>query len=1306
MRRTIILLAFALASPVAAETIRLPVVFDDAAGCRVTARRAELLGRVPTSGPDGTVVIDGRNPTRFSRDPRQVERTEDGLLNSEFLRYDFHVQEPGTYTVFVRAALPPGRSRFVEVLDGRRYAGPSDEENTGESVLTKWIERPKVRLSTGLHRLSLASAGYQMPGIEAIVLASEGDAADAVRRGLSQFSRHTGQEARSIEGSAAKMGLSPSHEAEKTVRDNVREQSSFHEIYSVEVQTLPLDIPGLRSVKALHGLPDGATLQWSLPDSDQRHPMPGDGLPVTGPVRFHLTLDAAHPAAGPLSAEVEIEPGAVLRLEQGGKELWLDARTGDFLMLYDRKNDRLLAGASGPQPLAAVQFKRAGEALWTEMGPERTAVLKPKEQYALGPWHLETVSETEQRIEPEFVRLHDGAAEISHVFTAEGLGRARVTQRIAPAGEDRAATAVWNLDVTVEVLDGPADVVGVVYPRLPAVRIGECGLDDVQLRMMSFGHRAVQPGRSALHDASYCGRVVMNWTQVYDEEASLYLGIHDPRGTTTVHGSEPGGPEGETVGLSTRRLDEIRPGESATWSVRLAAGSGGWHQGARLYGDWLTSVHGPADYPDWLRTSPGWLDLNVQNYGAGFRFDQLPGWLTRAKAIGFDWVQVWGQFSYEFGTCCSAWYGPSPLYGGAEGWQQATVEIKRREGRIGGYFIYDRFDKLPVWLGTFLGRFTKDDYPDDVPWDTAEFQHEVAAVTDPSGKVPPLEPTGEDLTQYKAAVAENRALAERGERASAVQWWQTAYLPDPKWRAYLTHWVADQYAGRWGANTAYIDVLGTGNATIDYDPRRGNNGDGSWGIARKWLAKEVLDRARAHDPQFGLTMEGLGDLPGLYAAAMCSGVYRGDRNVVRYTFPDRVLIHGMANSGGHGTGGPWERYLATFREGMRWDIVGQPNSLPVSLLNLTRPFLPELYQARFLDTEGLQTSDPRIEARRFDATETALRCHIITLTNAERVSGELRLVDKELRAAGTILGLTLDGRLLKVQTAQGDCPNFRGTEPVEPSMAGSAAKMGLSPSSHLALPIDPDLLAAVLLIPQAGDDRAPAWPVLWADWSEGNGPLKLFVFNLADRPRDVAVDLHCIGYTEPYGERLPEAGRMRQRQEVSIAAREAAVIPIHSPEAAVEAWRKWTTRWSVALPAHEHQREQLLTPLLLDPTFDLPETEQHEAPFGRAVELGPTTEGYQHRRLDVWLLPGRRYRIAFQSKRTGFQADVRGSLLRLTRRDGSLEDHRWALDPKRPNEWQELGGEFTTPADLTGASLYLYNVRSPDTAWFGDIRLE
>lgn len=1236
MHRLSTLCLFLLSCPAAAETIRIPLILEDTAGCRVTARRAERLSRVPTANLQGCIVIDGRQPTRWSRDAEDLERTESGLLNSSFLRYDFHVPEAGRYAVYVRITAPPGPSRFVEILDGRQYTGPHQEDNPGAQSAAKWVARPKVSLSAGLHRLSLAASGYRAPHIEAIVLAAES-------------------------------ALPPEGEAP---------QAAFHDTGPCQVRTAPVHLPGDFRVMAVHGLPPGLPVVFSREGSDEPQPVSGGGdLAADRPIRFHFTLDESQPAVGPLSVEVEA-PG-VVRLAGSGTELLFDRSTGDFLMLYDPTSDRLLAGGGEPRPMLAVQFKKAGQAQWTQVGPDRTLVLKQKQTYSLGQWHLETVSETPRRNDPEAVLVGENTLEIRHVFAADGLGRARATQRISPE-----PGGVWRLAVAVESLEGPADVVGVVYPQLPAVRIGESGLDDVQLRMMSFGHRAVQPGREPLHDASYCGRVVMNWTQVYDGEASLYLGAHDPAGTTTVHGSERSGPDGESVGLSLRRMDEIRPGEKAIWETRLAVGGGSWHQGARLYGDWFTSVHGPADYPQWLRESPGWLDLQAENYGADFRFDQVADWLTQAKAVGMDWVQVWGQFAYDYGPCCSAWYGPSPLYGGVEGWKRAAAEIRRRSGHVGGYFIYDRFDRLPVWLGSFLGHFDKTNYGDDVPWDTAEFQHAIAAVTDPAGVLPPPQPTDVQIEKYRAEVAEHRKLYAEGQRAAPVQWWETAYLPDPQWRDYLASWIGDRYAGQWGANTCYIDVLGTGNATIDYDPRRENNGDGSWGMGRKLLAEDVLKRAKRHDPQFGLTMEGLGDLPGLYAAAMCSGVYRSHRNVVRYAFPDRILIHGMANAGGHGTGGPLSRYLTTFREAMRWDIVGRPTSLPATLLNLTRSFLPELYQARFLDVEGLQIADPRIEARRFEATQTALGCHVITLSNPDRVTGEVLLTDPALHRAGIALGLTLDGRLV------------------------AATKRAQNES--LALPVDGMTLAAVYLVP-SDSDKATVWPVLWADWTTAQQvqPATLLLFNLSGNAQQVDVELECQGYTDPYDQRLPAEARVRHRRTVDLEPRRATAVRFESPQAAVEAWRNWTTRWSVALPGWGYAREQLLVPLLLDPSFEFTGAGTGEGIDGRALELGPTTAAYQHRVLDLWLLGRRRYRLSLQAKRTGFKADVRGTLLRLSKGDDDgIEDHRWALDPKRPGEWQELGGIFTTPPGLARASLYLYNVRSPDTAWFDRLRID
>ncbi|NUQ01935.1 MAG: hypothetical protein HUU35_18980, partial [Armatimonadetes bacterium] len=605
-----------------------------------------------------------------------------------------------------------------------------------------------------------------------------------------------------------------------------------------------------------------------------------------------------------------------------------------------------------------------------------------KEKYALGTWDQRVESTSPSVAAPVAFRLEGASCEIVHEFAAANCGKARVTQRIEPE-----APGVWRLAATVETLEGPADVVALTFPRLDRVRIGESGLDDAQLRMMSFGHRAIQPGRQALRDATYCGSVVMNWTQVYDREHSLYLGVHDPRGTTTLHGSQASGPEGETVGLYTRRLDEIRPGERAVWETRLAVGPGGWQRGARLYGDWFTATHGPATYPAWLRSSDGWLDLQAENYGPDFRFSRLNDWLTTARAAGLDWVQVWGQFAYDGGPCCAAWYGLSPLYGGADGWRTAARDFRQRGGHLGGYYLYHTFDRLPLFFDTYLGRFAKAEYG-NVPWDSPEFQHGIQLVEDPAGTLTPHSPSEAELATWRDKIAEHQRLRAAGERAPAVMWWQEAYIANPAWRDYLADWVADRYVKDYGVDTAYLDVLCTGDASIDYDPRRGHNGDGSWGEGRRLLAKEVYERGRAANPEFALTGEGLGDLPGLYAAQLCSGVYYGHRNIVRYTFPDRVLFHGMANAGS--AGGPLERWVETFREAMRFDLVGQPSALPMALLTLLRHATPSIWTATFQDTIGLEPSDPRVAARRHDLT-SGPGGSVLTVTNPAGVPANLRL---------------------------------------------------------------------------------------------------------------------------------------------------------------------------------------------------------------------------------------------------------------------------------------------------------------------------
>lgn len=1211
------------------ETVTLPVTIAAANGCRHDTRRAEALPAVPVPGPDGAIVLAGA-PVRASLDPEAPATGDDGLPDAGYLRYDFQVPASATYTIWALVATPQGRSRFVEIVDGNRIAAHFEELNEKSARPAHWVERPKVALTAGLHRFAVASFGYQMARVTSLVLAPA--------------------------------GYEPTGDGPQPVTAVPT---------GVRVETAEITVPGLRRVKRLAGAPNAA-VSWSTDGGQSWQPFPAAGADTSAPVRFRLALTPGA-AAGPLAVEVEVADGRLAVVAAGGVELVLDRVTGDFFLLRTAAGE-LLAGGLAARPLVAVDFKRRGEAVWYRVDPRGWSKLVPKEKYSRGVWDTIPESQTAAVVAPEKVVVGDGKAEIVHVLTAPEVGRCRVTQRIEadPDGS-------FRMTADVQSLDGPADVVVVTYPTLPAVRLSGDGLDDVQLRMQSFGDRTVQPGRAPLRDELYSGGVVMNWSQVYDADASLYLGAHDPAGTTTLHGSETSGAEADQVGLFLRRYDEIEPGRSATWSTCLAVGPGGWHAGARRYGDWFTKTHGPAVYSDFLRTCDGWLDLQIENYGREFRFDSLGDWLSIARASGLDWVQCWGQFAYDGGPCCGAWYGPSPLYGGLAGWKQACAEIRRRKGLVGGYFHYAYVDRLPTFFATFLGRFGKQEFDAALPWDTAEGQHKLLAVLDPAGTVPPVKPSQAELDSYAAKIAEHRKLYADGQRAAPVMWWEEAYIPDPAWRKWLADWIVDRYAKEYGCTGTYIDVLGTGRCVIDYDPRRGNNGDGQWGNGRLLLAKEVSERGRKLDPAFSLTMEGLADQPGLYAAAMCSGVYRGERNVYRYTFPDRVLIHGMANAGSGDT--YYNRLMTSFQEVLRYDLAGRPNALAMSLLTLMRHFTPDLWLARFVDTEGLAVSDRRVVARHLVAGEGSLRGHFLTVTNPAACAAELKLDAAAFDQVATAFEVGLDGAVTahKLRWQAG-----AATVPV----SGQPASLWYLPTQ-------------------------PGPPVHAVAWLKRDAPaaVEVTVLNLTDQRRAGRCEIANRGWPEPFEDRRAESAAALPTGQAGLAfdLPPAGLQTLRFPIASLAALR-WST-WlevSVDLDGRRTRRTVLVPPLALDGSFELLSPGGTDAVEGRhCVELGPTTEGYLHRTVELWLHPERRYKLSVKARRTGFTAAVSGTLLRLSpNAENVYEDHRWGLDAKRPNEWQTLGGEFTTPRDLTRALLYLYNVRSPDTAWFDDLRLE
>jgi hypothetical protein len=97
--------------------------------------------------------------------------------------------------------------------------------------------------------------------------------------------------------------------------------------------------------------------------------------------------------------------------------------------------------------------------------------------------------------------------------------------------------------------------------------------------------------------------------------------------------------------------------------------------------------------------------------------------------------------------------------------------------------------------------------------------------------------------------------------------------------------------------------------------------------------------------------------------------------------------------------------------------------------------------------------------------------------------------------------------------------------------------------------------------------------------------------------------------------------------------------------------------------------------------------------------------------LDLVLEPGRTYRFHAKLRRTAHAPGISASIYEGRRLPDGKSDsvsHQIGRQTTGPlNEWQEFETVFTAlpPGEQAGARLYLYNVNSPATVWFDDLRL-
>ncbi|MFQ5810722.1 MAG: hypothetical protein ACE5JM_13995, partial [Armatimonadota bacterium] len=642
----------------------------------------------------------------------------------------------------------------MDYVNGRGVARYLEEENQEGEEPWHWVRRGEVQLQVGVNRVELAPLRAPFPKVDKLVLSPDAE--------------------------WQPQGIGPPMATER--------------IDGGGVETADVTIPGLRAMAALQpGVPDGVEVEASRDGGATWAAL--SAAPVAGetrPLRLRLRLartDGRSSAVGPLALTASVDAERCLELSHGHTRMLFDGESGALFSMENTTTGEVVAAPGRARPLLSVDFKKPGEPIWTRVSPESVTRLVAARDSTGRRW-VQQVESTQQRtLAPESVSCDGSSLRVTYMFSPAGLGRARVQYVIEPAEKE-----TWRFAVTAECLEGPADVVAVTFPILEHVRIGPSGLDDRQLRLQSFGHEAIHPGRGPLRDRRYLGGCVLPWQTVYDGESGLYLGSHDPAATNTLFRSVAGGPTAEHFDISTRKLEDLKPGEQQTWEYRVGAHPGDWHWGADRYREWFYRVHGKPEYPDWMRTCDGWLNIQAENYRKQFRFSQLPDMLTTARAVGFDWLQVWGQFSYDGGTCCASFYALSPLYGGADGWRAAAAEVRRRGGRMGGYFIFHDLDILPLVTDHFLGHFRKDEYPPDTPWVKPEYLQRMRLIDDPSGALPPWPPAEEQIAEYRARIAEHGRLYEGAERAPAIQWLTKCYVNDPEWWEYLRYWIVDKYA--------------------------------------------------------------------------------------------------------------------------------------------------------------------------------------------------------------------------------------------------------------------------------------------------------------------------------------------------------------------------------------------------------------------------------------------------------------------------------------------------------------------------------
>ena len=487
---------------------------------------------------------------------------------------------------------------------------------------------------------------------------------------------------------------------------------------------------------------------------------------------------------------------------------------------------------------------------------------------------------------------------------------------------------------------------------------------------------------------------------------------------------------------------------------------------------------------------------------------------------------------------------------------------------------------------------------------------------------------------------------------------------EPVWTDFVTDWSINHYIGRWCCDIIYQDVMGCGTVGRSFDLRRNDHGHVFAG-ANMALARRLYEAGRQTLATFALTAEGKSEQVTRWAIGMTSNAHYGwiQLDPHRYTHPDHLLVLGGANGGWTQ---PFHNAQLAFLYGVQHDLIlSQDVNLIREVVALRIPFTRYVTRGTYRDVVGLDFTGEDLSARRFDRFRDA-RAITVCVINPKQVANGTVTVDvaafnKEEYAAFWFL-------------AGGSARRATGTA------AGNDRVRFAVPRTHT---------AALLLVakPAPGEELVSR---IVSQLEPGGARAGFWVANLAAQPRSAKIEITA-----------PDLAPTTRK--IEVPARDLIVDAV-----AWSAGDKLVAGGDTTLTLDGRAASQsYLYPLIEDGGFEKMAPVTEGTPFeGRSfLRLGPK-DAWNGHGITLRLRPNCRYRIELMGRRTG--ADGKGifALVRMKSAAQGWQHVGLNFPPDIFDSWVKMSADFTAPADLTEADIYLYNNESRETVDYDALKLE